>query len=183
MIYIIDCGSTKTSAIASLVKEFSTESEVISIDNIPVEFPANTRAVIISGAPVLLSQMDTKPILKKFSFLDKAEFPVLGICFGHQIIGLFYGSSVYLSSPVREPARIEVFLQDKLFSDIIKKPVFVQDHTEGITLPKEFIHIAKSMDYPIEAMKHPKKKIYGVQFHPEVSGENGKILIRNFLSI
>ncbi|MDQ3192277.1 MAG: gamma-glutamyl-gamma-aminobutyrate hydrolase family protein [Bacteroidota bacterium] len=183
MIYIIDCGSTKTPAINSMVKEYYSETEVILLDSIPTKFPEHTKAVIISGAPVLLSQIDAKPVVNKFSFLNTVVFPVLGICFGHQIIGIHFGSSVYLGKPVREPAKIELVKQEELFKNIFENPTFVQDHTEGVTLPEGFIHLAKSFDYPVEAMKHPEKNIYGVQFHPEVSGENGRTLIKNFLTI
>jgi GMP synthase-like glutamine amidotransferase len=58
----------------------------------------------------------------------------------------------------------------------------VQDHTEGISLPSSFIHLAWSKDYAVEGMRHPHLPLWGVQFHPEVSDENGKKLIANFLA-
>ncbi|HET6245609.1 MAG: gamma-glutamyl-gamma-aminobutyrate hydrolase family protein [Bacteroidetes bacterium] len=183
MIYIIDCGSKKTPAIVHVVEEFGYQVKVISIDHIPSKFPDEAKAVIVSGSPVLLSKVETRALIEKFHFLNNEEFPVLGICFGHQIIGLHFGASVFLGNPVRKSVKIEVLIKDALFENIPENPVFLQDHTEGISLPENFVHIAKSREYQVEAMRHTHKNIYGVQFHPEVSPENGRILIGNFLRL
>jgi GMP synthase (glutamine-hydrolysing) len=183
MILIIDCGSSKTPAIAEMASLFYSEVIVLPMDGIEQKTIENSRGIIISGAPILLSKLDAASYLHKFSFIKQFKYPVLGICFGHQIIGLLHGSEVFLGTPVRKPEEITIIEADPLFSGLIEKPLFVQDHTEGISLPNNFLHLAQSENYAVEAMKHPTKLIYGVQFHPEVSGENGKSLIGNFLKL
>jgi GMP synthase (glutamine-hydrolysing) len=58
-----------------------------------------------------------------------------------------------------------------------------EDHCEGITLPDQFILLARSRSYDVEAMKHREKDIYGVQFHPETSNEPGRKIAHNFLKL
>jgi len=107
----------------------------------------------------------------------------LGICFGHQLIGLLHGANVFMGEPVRTVVSMDILVQNSLFAGLPERPLFAEDHTEGITLPAEFFHLAQSGKYKVEAMKHQSKNSYGVQFHPEVSGENGKTLLFNFLQL
>jgi GMP synthase-like glutamine amidotransferase len=71
--------------------------------------------------------------------------------------------------------------QDALFSNLEEVTTMAEDHTEGISLPASFVHLAYSEKYTIEVMRHTHLPLWGVQFHPEVSDENGKTLIGNFL--
>jgi GMP synthase (glutamine-hydrolysing) len=183
MVLIIDCGSKKTPAISEYVNLFYPEQKVVSIEEAAKGGFTGIKGIIISGAPILLSQQDKKPFLEQFSFLKETEIPVLGICFGHQMIGLLHGAEVYMGKAVREPVNIEILKPSPLFKDLPASPIFCQDHTEGITLPDGFELLAQSADYKIEAMKHPEKPHWGVQFHPEVSGENGRVFFRNFLEV
>jgi GMP synthase (glutamine-hydrolysing) len=183
MVVVIDCGSTKTPAIEGMVKEHVKEVARIDKDHISDATLKDATALIISGAPILLTREDERNYLEQFFFLKDIKIPVLGICFGHQILGMVHGAQVYLGRPVMDKAKVEVLRQDVLFEGLDRECVFVQDHTEGIELPHGFNQLAKSAEYPIETMKHREKPLYGVQFHPEVSGENGRILFRNFLKL
>ena len=77
----------------------------------------------------------------------------------------------------------ENLAKDDLFQDIENHSLFQEEHSESITLPEEFLLLAKSKTCDNEVMKHKTKSIYGTQFHPEVSDNNGKILFRNFLKL
>jgi len=143
----------------------------------------NAKAFILSGAPVLLTETSSEPYLEKYRFITTIGSPVLGICFGHQLIGLLYGAKIFKGNAVRIPVPISIITQNSLFNRLQEPPVFTEDHTEGINLPKGFIHLARSEKYEVEAMKHPSENIYGVQFHPEVSGINGITLLENFLML
>lgn len=79
--------------------------------------------------------------------------------------------------------RIEILKGNDLFIGIQDLAEFREEHAEFISLPKNFILMAKSKSCGNESMKHKSKSIYGVQFHPEVSGENGKKLFKNFLKL
>ena len=181
MIYIINFGSTKTPAIQQVVESLEYACEVISWEQPEKIDHAKATAFILSGAPVLLTEMDHKPYTSKYTFLKDTSVPVLGICFGHQLLGLLFGATIYKGNPVRTTIGVEILKSEHIFMGLRESSGFAQDHTEGITLPPKFIRLAKSPDYAIEAMKHPTKNIYGVQFHPEVSGKNGVEVFRNFL--
>jgi GMP synthase (glutamine-hydrolysing) len=96
-------------------------------------------------------------------------------------MGLLHGATIFRGEPVRESIAVRVVKQDRLFDELGESTIMAEDHTEGITLPAGFIHLANSDSYTIEGMRHPILPLWGTQFHPEVSGENGKKLIGNFL--
>jgi len=134
--------------------------------------------IIISGGPALLSQVDQKEFLKPFQFVKKAKVPVLGVCLGHQIIGLLHGSKISHGDQIKRMEAIEFEKNDALFSEVKSGSLFQEAHFEHITLPDGFTLLAKSGSCANEAMK--RGKIYGVQFHPEASGDVGKAILKNF---
>jgi len=182
MVYIINFGSSKVPAIVNTLNSLRYDSTVVDWNEPNLNFN-NATAYILSGAPVLLTEVPATPYLKKLEFIKSTAVPVLGICFGHQLIGMLYGAKVYLGQEIDESVNIKFMGKDRLFDRLTKQAIFEEDHTEGINLPKGFLHLAYSVNYQIEAIKHPTKKIYGVQFHPEISGHNGKILMHNFLNL
>ena len=139
--------------------------------------------VIISGSPILLTQTDYTEYLGWFNFIQSIDIPVLGICFGHQIVGLEFGARVFRGPEQRLNQAVEIVERDSLFRGMEKSLIIREDHCEGITLPSNFDLLAKSNYYEVEAMKHKQKNIFGLQFHPEVSGEVGKRILDNFLEL
>lgn len=180
MIYIVNFGSRKTPAISEMVTSLGYENKVIKWDETEGVNFEEADGLILSGSPVYLTEVTHEPYHEKYGFIKNTNKPVLGICFGHQVLGILHGADIFRGETVEKDMEIEILQDDPLFEDLGERTVMAEDHTEGITLPEGFIHLAKSSQYPNEGMKHPSKKIYGVQFHPEVSGDNGKILIENF---
>jgi GMP synthase (glutamine-hydrolysing) len=180
MIFIVDFGSTKTREIEGSLTRLQKRSQIVKWEEPEKTEWNQASAIILSGAPVLLTETDPEIYLKPYFFLKETEIPVLGICFGHQLIGMHYGSKIFKGDPVRIETRIHIIENEPLFSGFEKQTTMAEDHTEGITLPDSFIKLASSEKYEVEAMKHPSKKMYGIQFHPEVSGENGLRLFSNF---
>ena len=111
------------------------------------------------------------------------HIPILGICLGHQIIGLLHGAEIFREKYIEKMEEIKVIEKNILFAGIAQSTYFQEAHSEYITLPEGFVHLARSASCENEAMKHPSKNIFGTQFHPEISGENGAMIFRNFLGI
>ncbi len=183
-ILIIDCGSSKVPNICSIVKNFGAEILLVHRNNLKPEDATECTGIIISGAPVLITKSDKEDILKPFLFLKNVEIPVLGICFGHQVLGMLYGAEIFLGKEIRTEISIKVIRNSPIFKNINSEELLVsQDHTEGINLPKGFILLANSEHYTNEAMQHESKNLFGVQFHPEVSSYLAKLIVTNFLHI
>ncbi|MFN4235587.1 MAG: glutamine amidotransferase-related protein [Bacteroidia bacterium] len=183
-ILIIDCGSSKVPNICNLVTDFGANIQLVKMQDLNPEHVENCNGIIISGAPILITKSDKEKLLQPFLFLKNCQIPILGICFGHQVIGMLFGAEMFLGKEVRTNIPINIVYNSPLFEGIETSQIIVsQDHTEGITLPKDFILLANSDDYPNEAMQHKTKKIFGVQFHPETSSDLVKKIITNFLRL
>jgi GMP synthase (glutamine-hydrolysing) len=123
------------------------------------------------------------PFINKSKWILDISIPVLGICFGHQIIGLQHGAFGSMMREDRDVQEIEFLQSDDLFSRMPTICQMMEDHCEAISIPEHFILLASSDVCVNEAMKHNTKALYGVQFHPEVSGNMGRVLIENFIRI
>ena len=127
-----------------------------------------------------LTETNPKPYLKALDFLKTYKNPVLGICFGHQLLGILHGAQVSLCKEDRNWQEIIIEQSSTLFNYIRKPYRMVEDHTEEVTLPEDFKLLATSKVCKNEAMQHKIKPLFGVQFHPEVSERGGLQLLKNF---
>ncbi len=182
MIVIIDCGSQKTQFIADLVDEFE-DCTFVKLHDFTLTDIENATGIIISGAPILITEIDTSPYLDKLRWITTTSLPVLGICFGHQIIGLLHGAMGSKMREDRDWQLIEAFEGCPLFDKLPNEFEMMEDHCESISIPPGFKLIASSDVCVNECMQHNSKPIFGVQFHPEVSGNFGRIVIENFLKL
>lgn len=182
MIIIIDCGSSKTLFIESCVDEFE-DVRVVGMSEFHYSAFSSAQGFIISGAPILLTEKDPMPYLTLFSWLNDTDKPVLGICFGHQLLGLTHGAQASRIREDRDWQTIEVLVDCPLFDKLPNEIELMEDHCEAISIPANFIHVAVSDACVNEAMMHQTKSFFGVQFHPEVSGNHGRVIIENFVHI
>lgn len=186
-IAILDYGSQYTQLIARRVREAQVYCEIFDWDTPPEKVLAlNPHAFILSGGPnsVYDAGAPTLP-----AYVLDAGVPVLGICYGMQLLAHELGGQV-ASSSHREygPANLEIIdAESALFkSEIINQRSEIavwMSHGDRIdTVPVGFHIIARSSNSPIAAMADPQRKWYGIQFHPEVKHTpQGQQIIRNFL--
>ncbi len=181
MILIIDCGSNKTRFIEEIVDHHVNHRTVPLLDMTLADLEGAV-GVIISGAPILVTEVDTTLHQEKLEWIKETELPVLGICFGHQLIGLIFGASANRMMDERDWQTIEAFEECILFRSLPHEVRMMEDHCESISIPTGFKLIASSDACINEVMQHEKLPIYGVQFHPEVSGNHGAMMIENFIA-
>ena len=184
-ILILDFGSQYTQLIARRVRECQIYSEIHSFDmGLDAVRAMAPKGIILSGGPSSVYERNA-PLCDP-RLLDMG-IPVLGICYGMQLIGKLLGGEV-THSEKREYGKAKLTLDRKgrLFKGLAEKgkPLIVwMSHGDQVrTLPVGFRTIAHSKNTPYAAIEHLRKKIYGLQFHPEViHTQNGIELIRNFL--
>ena len=184
-IIIIDFGSQFTQLIARRIREMNVFCEIVSHKEVsPTKINENVKGLILSGGPLNVYENN------KFSFdknILKKNIPILGICFGHQILSKSLGGRVKQSKH-REfgLANLKKKSKSKLLDGFFDKKNISKvwmSHADQVTkIPKSFKIIASSQNSKFAAIENKDKKYYGVQFHPEVTHtQNGKKLISNFL--
>ncbi len=183
MICVIDCGTTWLDDILENISRNDCQSEVVRMGGHLNEIDfSQYSGVVITGASILLAEDDGTHV-KNFEFLKNIKIPVLGICFGHQVMGMVYGVEIESGEMIDKMETINIKKSDGLLEGVTGKSFFQKAHSEFITVPNEFDLLAMSDSCSNEVMKYKTKDIYGVQFHPEVSGEAGKIIFDNFLKM
>jgi GMP synthase (glutamine-hydrolysing) len=182
MILIVDCGSSKTPYIEEMVDEFC-DFKTIPFFDVTEEDTKNSHGIIFSGAPILITEINMERYINHVSWILDFDKPILGICFGHQLLGLLHGAMGSKMREDRDWQEIEVFVDCPLFDKLPSTFDMMEDHCESISIPGDFELVASSDVCVNEAMKHKVKPFFGVQFHPEVSGNYGRIVIENFIEI
>lgn len=182
LILVLDFGGQYNQLIARRVREANVYCEVLpynsSIDKIK---SMNPKGIIFTGGPA--SVLDPKA-----PFCDKEVFelgiPVLGICYGMQLMSYMLGGTVEKAEQ-REYGKVNIIFDtgSKLFEGIEKESTCWMSHTYYVNnLPEGFVKCADTPNCPVAAMENIEKKLYGVQFHPEVvHTPKGRDILNNFL--
>ncbi len=216
-IAVLDFGSQYSHLIVRRIREQGVYAELLSPE-ISAEKLKDYAGLVLSGGPQNLSgntnvrksirntkvrTESTSEVLKADPRLYTLGLPVLGICYGmqlmaHQLGGKVkagtrreYGSTrVYLTGGTeatrnKNTERTRKSLKSLLFRGLSKEQVTWMSHGDQVTtVPKGFVRIARSENAPISAMANETKKFYGLQFHPEVTHtKNGTKILDNFLNI
>jgi GMP synthase (glutamine-hydrolysing) len=182
MIIILDFGSQYTQLIARRVREAHVFCEIHPF-NYPAEKirAANPKGLILSGGPSsVYDKKAPKPDPKIFDL----GVPILGICYGLQVMVTHFGGKV-ARAPRREygPAGIAVETDNALFHGLERRlPVWMSHGDHAEQLPNGFSIVAKTANAPYAAIHHAERNFFAVQFHPEVHHTpKGKELLANFL--
>ena len=183
-ILIIDFGSQYTQLIARRVRELGVYCEIYhhqsSLKSIKDFGP---KGIILSGGPETVKQKGSPKVPDQ---LFNLGIPILGICYGMQSIAKQLGGRVELADK-REFGHADLKIKNQasgLFKKIKSKKINVwMSHGDHVSkLPKGFKSCATTSNSPIAALYHPTKKIFGLQFHPEVTHTpQGKQILKNFV--
>ena len=182
LILILDFGGQYNQLIARRVRECNCYSEVvpydISIEKIKEKAP---KGIIFTGGPASVYGEDSPKCHKEIFDLG---IPILGICYGMQLMAITLGGNV-LSANKREYGATKVAIDNSslLFQGFENTNDFLMSHTDYVeTVPEGFKNIGSTPSCPNAAMENEEKKLYGIQFHPEVNSSiNGTQVIKNFL--
>lgn len=182
-VLILDFGSQYTQLIARKVRELKVFSEIHPYDYSIKKIKADSeiKAIILSGGPASVYGKDAPRCDREIFALN---LPLLGICYGLQHIAYSLDGAVDPAQR-REYGRamLHIAADDVLFSGINSPTAVWMSHGDHLTrLPEGFETIAHTDNSPISAIRHTQKKIYGLQFHPEVqhTARGGQVL-HNFL--
>ena len=183
-ILIIDFGSQVTKLIARRIRDLGVYSEVITPLEIRKIKSFNLiKGIILSGGPSSVTNQKFQSIPKN---IFSKKIPILGICYGLQLISKLNGGKIKSSKKRREFGRAFIFKKKKslLTKNFFKEKMSVwMSHEDAVVkLPKNFSVIAYTKDSKLTIIENTKQKVYGVQFHPEVTHtDNGKQIFKNFL--
>jgi GMP synthase (glutamine-hydrolysing) len=186
VILILDFDGQYCHLIARRVREHMVYSEIVPFDItqkeiMPLQEKFNVKGLILSGGPSSVYAENAPKC--RIEILD-LNIPVLGICYGHQLIA--YLSNGKVQQGVKKEYGVTYAIIDRAI-DILeclnaKEKVWMSHGDVVYELPVEFEVLAHTENCPVAAFKHTKKPIYGLQWHPEVvHTENGTLMMRNFI--
>ncbi|MGI5912724.1 MAG: glutamine-hydrolyzing GMP synthase [Syntrophomonadaceae bacterium] len=182
LVVVLDFGGQYNQLIARRVRELSVYSEMLPYDtNIEILRGKNPKAIILTGGPSSVHEPGAP-------YCDPGIFelgiPVLGICYGMQLMSMIMGGEIG-GSVRREYGRshLHIVEEDLLFAGLPGEMQVWMSHGDAIrTIPAGFNVSANTENCVIAAMSNPARRLYGVQFHPEVKHTiYGMDILRNFL--
>ncbi|MBQ7840388.1 MAG: glutamine-hydrolyzing GMP synthase, partial [Lachnospiraceae bacterium] len=182
LVIVLDFGGQYNQLIARRVRECNVYCEVhpctLSLDKIR---EMNPKGIIFTGGPNSVYGEDSPRCPKEMFELG---IPILGICYGSQLMSYMLGGSVK-TAPVSEYGKTEVDVDttSALFENVSEKTICWMSHTDYIEkAPEDFKITAHTPVCPVAAMENADKKLYAVQFHPEVMHtQQGKQMLSNFV--
>ncbi|MBI4369626.1 MAG: glutamine-hydrolyzing GMP synthase [Elusimicrobia bacterium] len=186
MIAILDFGSQYTQLLARRVRELKCYCEIFPysapLDQIRKKSPSG---IIFSGGPdSVAAEVNGKEMPLPHPGIFMLGVPILGICYGHQVLAKVLGGKVRRAG-AREfgLSKLSLIRSAGLFDGI--KPrldVWMSHGDEVAALPFGFVALGSSENAPFAAIANPAKKLYGLQFHPEVTHtESGSMILKNFV--
>ena len=182
-IIVLDFGGQYCHLISRRIRDNGVLTEVV-----PSNFPAsrvlddkNIKGIILSGGARSVYEKNAPKFDKKILNLN---IPILGICYGHQLVAFIMGGSV-VSGKTGEYGltTINILKNTGILKGFDKNKNVWMNHKDIVSrLPKSFLTIAKAKNSEIAVFADKNKRIFGVQFHPEVSHtENGNLIFKNFI--
>ena len=180
-IVVLDFGSQYTQIIARKLRESGVYSEIVpyneSIEDIMARTP---KGIILSGGPASVYANDS---YHPDSTIFDLGLPILGICYGMQLIAQHFGGSVIpATSHEYGKAKLDIIVENEIFKDTQNGQIVWMSHGDRVeSIPSGFEKIAISGNSPYAAIADTNRNIYAFQFHPEVyHSQEGTKLLKNF---
>lgn len=182
-ILVLDFGGQYNQLIARRVRSENVYAEIRAYDRISLEeLKANNyKGIIFTGGPNSVYDPASPHYDKE---LINAGIPILGICYGHQLMAYMGDGVIESAMNNSEYGKTTVFMSEsKLFEGIPSESICWMSHTDFVSrVPEGFVTTAYTSKCPCVAMANDDKKLYGVQFHPEVTHtEYGTKILKNFI--
>lgn len=180
---VIDNGGQWTHREWRVLKYLDLGSEIVPNDTPTEEIDAD--GIVLSGGAPRIDDKDLK-LGNVSEYLENLDIPILGICVGAQFIARYFGGEAgSAESPEYGKTTVKVTDEDDLFRGLPEEFTAWESHNDEIKdLGDHLIMLATSDNCPVQAFKHKEKRIYGLQFHPEVEHtENGVDIFKNFVSV
>lgn len=180
---VLDNGGQWTHREYRVLRDLDVDSRILP-NTTPFD-ALDADGVVLSGGALSL-EGTAAPLGSVAEWIDRAEMPVLGICVGHHFLGRHFGGTVTRGAPEFGRVALTVDRPDHpLFRNLpAQLSVWASHNDQVVELPPEWTGLAHSSDCAVEAMAHPNRPIFGVQFHPEVEHtEGGREIFRNFVEL
>lgn len=138
--------------------------------------------ILTGGVEHVFRPQELETLAVSLRIIGRATVPILGICLGHQLLARHYGGGVEpLPTPLDRMETIERTMEDPLFAGLPVKFAARVAHGDGVTdIASPLVSLARSETSELEAIRHESFAQYGLQFHPEASGDSGMAILRNF---
>ena len=181
-VIVIDFGGQYNQLVARRVRECNVYCEIYSYRTDIEQIKAmNPKGIILTGGPNSCYEADSPTYTKE---LFELGIPVLGLCYGAQLMMHVLGGKVE-KAPVREYGKTEVMVDktSPLFGDVAATTICWMSHFDYISqIAPGFKITAHTADCPVAAAENAEKKLYAIQFHPEVlHSVEGKTMLSNFV--
>lgn len=181
---VIDNGGQWTHREWRVLRDLGVESRIVPNTTPLAELDAD--GVVLSGGALSLEGSDT-PLGRVGEWIGSATIPVLGICVGHQFLARQFGGRVrHAAHPEFGRVELSVDAPDHpLFAGLPATLQVWESHNDDVDrVPDGWTALAHSAGCPVQAMAHPTRPIFGVQFHPEVvHTEGGRELLQHFAAL
>jgi GMP synthase (glutamine-hydrolysing) len=179
---VVDNGGQWTHREWRVLRDLDVESTIVPNTTPLSQMDAD--GVVLSGGALSLEGGDS-PLGAVASWIDEAPVPVLGICVGHQFLGRHFGGEVVRGDPEFGAVELSVDRPEHpLFAGLPAQLKVWASHNDHVARPPPGWEVlAHSPSVPVQAMAHPTRPLWGVQFHPEVEHtEGGREILRHFVA-
>lgn len=182
-IVVLDFGSQYTHLLARRIRQLNVYSEIWNHDVPLSQVTPDVKGIILSGGPASVYEKDAPTLNIK---LLQKKIPLLGLCYGHQLIGHLLKGTVQPGA-TKEYGLARLMIRDKsqLLNGLDDEEIVWMSHGDQVAeMPIDFIATASTPDCPVAAMENKQQNIYGLQFHPEVTHtKHGMKILENFVKL